>query len=297
VRIRREVGVTAARRLNEPQAWTLDLDAPTARPIDAQCIGLTTQLAPAKVLHVATTQSLFHLVQRQGFAVDQELLAAHKMIAAPDQFMTLPASTILTPDRIDAEVERGLCLADIPFHSSLQKKDVMARVQAAVLTKSSSSTLMEDVLAVTDELFTNAIYNAPYVDFASGKNPGVSRLDAVEVRHAPGKESRLILAADDQRLMVGCADPFGSLNLLRYLHRIKETYVRGPAATMNFGPGGAGLGSYIIFNAGSSLYFGVWPGVSTVLFCVMPFKLSYRKRVELPKHLHWVQRQGDHGGF
>ena len=282
--------MSAARRLNEHKPWTLELDVPPTRAIDAQCIGLTDQMAPAKLLHLVTTQSLFHAVQRQGFAFDQELLAAQRMVAAPDTFLTSPVSSILSPGQHDETAERGPRLADIAFFSSNAKKDVMAQVQAAVLTRSSSATMLEDVLAMTDELYTNAIYNAPYVDFASGRNPGVSRLDAAEIRYKAGLESRLIVAADERRLLIGCVDPFGSLNLLRYLHRIKETYVRGPAATMNFGPGGAGLGSYIIFNSASSLYFGVWPGVATVLFCVLPLGISYRKRVELPKHLHWVQR-------
>jgi hypothetical protein len=99
----------------------------------------------------------------------------------------------------------------------------------------------------------------------------------------------LFLAHDESRLMVGCTDPYGSLGIARYLSKVKATYALGAAATMDFGSGGAGIGSYIIFNTGASLYIGVKPGQSTVICCVLPLGMSNRKRAALSKHLHWIQ--------
>lgn len=163
----------------------------------------------------------------------------------------------------------------------------MEGVTKPMESKGLSQTLIEDVVCVADELFTNAVYNAPFVDKRTHLNPGISRSE-MEIHLEADKPVRLFLAHDESRMVLGCKDPFGTLNLVKYFNTIKATYLRGPAATMNFGPGGAGLGSYLIFNAGSSLYFGVSPGNVTIICCVIPLGMSYRKRAEMPKHLHWI---------
>ena len=285
--------MSGAPKLAQPQPWQLDLDVAALNPgaqlgIDRQCVGVADCLAPERALHLATTANLMHVVQRQGHCFNEEMRSAENLIATPDAFREFPLCSILHPGHASPALERVPLLADIHFNSSINKRDVMSSITVS-LQNQHSQTMIEDVLAVTDELFTNAIYNAPFVDFGSGLNPGVSRQDQTEIKYGGDKFARMILATDGTRLVIGCEDPFGSLNLPRYLHRIKETYVRGPAATMNFGPGGAGLGSYIIYNAGASLYFGVWPGTATVIFCVIPLGMSYRKRAQLPKHLHWIQ--------
>lgn len=285
--------MSGAPKLIQPQPWHLDLDVAALNPgaplgIDSQCVGIADALAPERTLHFAVTANLTHVVQRQGHCFAEEMRAAENLVAAPASFREFPLCSILHPGHASPALERVPLLSEINFSSSAHKRDVMASV-TSTLQDRHSQTMVEDLLAVTDELFTNAIYNAPFVDLGSGANPGVSRQDQNEIKYTGDKSSRMVLAADGTRLVIGCEDPFGSLNLPRYLHRIKETYVRGPAATMTFGPGGAGLGSYIIFNAGASLYFGVWPGIATVIYCVIPLGMSYRKRTLLPKHLHWIQ--------
>ena len=223
--------MSAARRLTADTPWTLDLDSGLSRPIDDACVGVATQLDHDRLLHLAVTQSLRHVVQKNGFTFDRELIAAQGLITAPELLRDHPVCAILAPDDISVERAQAATLVDLPFFSSRQKREVMAGVGDTLSARYASRTLIEDVLSVTDELFTNAIYNAPFVDLKTGANPGISRVDPAEIRYPADLAARLIVAADDTRLIVGCADPFGSLNLRRYLHRIKETYVRGAAAT------------------------------------------------------------------
>ncbi|MBX3020761.1 MAG: hypothetical protein KF799_03730 [Bdellovibrionales bacterium] len=281
--------MTSARKLNPSPSWTLDLKNPKGSKVDAQCIGLGDGLQPEQVIDHALTLGLQHVLQEKGFEFEKEMRSANVLIQSPESFRNFPIASILAPEDLSRVSEEALTEVDERFHSSGEKRGILEAVTKSMESKGLSQTMVEDVLSVADELFTNAVFNAPFVDMKTQVNPGVNRHDT-EVRFEGDKYGRLFLAHDESRLVIGVEDPFGSLNLRRYMSKIKDTYLRGPGATMNFGPGGAGLGSYIIFNAGSSLYFGVWPGSATILCCVIPLGMSYRKRVQLPKHLHWIQR-------
>jgi hypothetical protein len=281
--------VSVASKAVKSAAWYQDVNEEWNSPVDPACVGVSENLAPENLLHLATDLGFMHLCQKQGHAYEKEVEAAKALIGAEESYLEFPASVVLSPEKMSAVTERGLICMDRQFNSSQQKREVLEELTKVAQSKGLSQTVIDDALAVADEMFTNAIYNAPFVDPQTTKNPGINR-QCEEVTLSGGKFGRLFLANDEQRLLIGCSDPYGSLDLKRYLNKIKATYVRGPAATMNFGPGGAGIGSYIIFNAGASLYFGVWPGHATVLCCVIPLGISNRKRMQLPKHLHWIQR-------
>ena len=251
------------------------------------CVAIAESLAPAVVLKQVLSNGFWHVCQRGGFEYDKEVRSAEALLRDGTLFRRFPVAAILSPELIDAEAEKSALLCESVFDNSGQKREALDVIVNAMNGKGFSKTLCEDATSVADELFTNAIFNAPFVDTKTHLNPGVSRHN-FEVKLAAGKSGRIFLAADDTRLVVGCEDPFGSLGLARYLAKIKATYDHGAAATMNFGPGGAGLGSYIIFNTGCSFYAGVWPGERTVLCCVMPLGLSNRKRTLLPKNIHLV---------
>ncbi len=281
--------MTAARKLSPIPAWHQEVSEETNSPVDSSCIGLAGNIEPEVAIQLATEFGYRHLCQREGHEFDKEMRAAQALINNEDKFLTYPISSILSPDETTEASEARLTSLSMKFNCSSQKRKVLDGLIKTSQGQSFSQTITDDIVAVADEMFTNAIYNAPFVDINTQKNPGVSRLEP-NVKLPPGKFASIFLAHDQSRIVIGCMDPFGSLDLKRYLNKINATYSRGPAAAINFGPGGAGIGSYIIFNAGSSLYFGVWPGAATIITCVIPLGLSNRKRIQLPKHLHWIQR-------
>lgn len=271
-----------------PKGWHLDLGQGLDRAVDGQCIGISNDLPAEQVLSLAAQYNLHHICQRSGQHFDQEVNSAHCLVETPESYLTFPVSTILSPQNLNATQERSYIIADESFNCSSQKQTVLKQVVKALVQKGFSQILIDDVNSVVDELFTNAIFNAPFVNQTTQKNPGVSRF-SMEITLARDKHVRLFVAHDKDRLLIGCHDPFGSLDLQTHIKKIKTTYENGPAGTMNYGTGGAGIGSYIIFNAGTSLYFGVWPGHATILTCIVPLGMSNRQRQQLPKHFHWIQ--------
>jgi len=278
----------SARKLNQQLAEQVEVNEQSKDRVAPYCIGLANGLPPEQVLRLATELGYTHVVQKNGLEYKKELLATETLVNRPAGFFEFPVASIFDPTDLSRETEKKVIVSDALFHSSTQKRDVLEGFITAMGSQGMSQTLVEDITSVADEMFTNAIFNAPFVDKDTHKNPGISRQE-LEVNLDKSKPGRMILAHDETRVMVACEDPYGSLNLNGYLMKIKATYDRGAAATMNFGSGGAGLGSYIIFNTSASLFVGVKSGRATIIACLLPLGLSNKKRSVLPKHLHWIQ--------
>ncbi len=251
-------------------------------------IAVGSSLEPATLVDQYLRYGYSHICQQDGHEFARELRSSELMIKDKSAFKNFPIASILTPDDLGKTSEEALTLVDFEFSSSTQKREALVEVGSGLDSIGLSKTLAEDIIGVADEMFTNAIYNAPFVDGKTHVNPGVSRHN-FEIRLEKGKHGRLLLAHDESRLVIGCEDRYGSLSLRKYVSKIKATLDHGAAATMNFGSGGAGLGSYIIFNSGCSLYVGVWPGEATIFCCVIPLGMSNRKRIQLAKNLHLIQ--------
>lgn len=281
-----------ARKKKNPQslssAWTLNLQAEGARSVDRACVGVADAMASEQILSLATDFGLTQICQTKGFEFDREYEAAQKLVVSPASFFQFPLASVMRPNLINSKSEAELTILNEEFDSSTQKRSVLAGLVKYMELKSLSKTVVEDAVSVADEFFTNAIFNAPFVDANTHHNPGMSRQDA-SVQYANGKTARIFIGADKAKIVIGCQDPFGSLGVSAFLKSVRRAYVKGPGASINFGPGGAGIGSYIIFHTACSLFVGVQPGRTTVFCCVIPLGLSYRKRLELPKHLHWIQ--------
>jgi|GEM_PF-2845553 len=281
--------MNGARKLNpKPSPEQREVDSQTKDRVAPHCIGLAEGLPPEQVLRLATELDYTHVIQKNGLEYPKELITTEILIEQPSSFFEYPVASIFKPSDLSPAGEKDHTLADTRFTSSTQKRSVLELFGKAMESKGLQQTLIEDITLVADEMFTNAVFNAPFVDKVTRENLNVNRVEA-EVNFDPAKPGRMRMAADETRIMVACEDPYGSLNLNGYLSKIKATYDRGAAATMNFGSGGAGIGSYIIFNTSASLFVGVKQGRATVVACLLPLGLSNRKRALLPKHLHWIQ--------
>jgi hypothetical protein len=266
----------------------IDVNEQSKDRVAPHCIGLADGLPPEQVLRLATELGYTHVIQKNGLEYGKELQTTEVLVENPAGFFDFPVASIFNPTDLSPSGDKRALLADAYFTSSGQKRELLDGFIKSMESRSLSRTLIEDISLVSDEMFTNAVFNAPFVDSKTSKNANVSRQN-LEVNFAPDKPGRMRMAADETRIMVACEDPYGSLNLNGYLSKIKATYDRGAAATMNFGSGGAGIGSYIIFNTGASLFVGVKQGRATIIACLLPLGLSNRKRALLPKHLHWIQ--------
>lgn len=246
---------------------------------------VTPDYAPTEILNVAIDKGYTQIVQSGSAHFETEMACSAKLLLEPQRLLRMPVSAILDPHNYGSKSEAGLTLLHQTFSVAREKSDLLKKVEETLAEKIKSTALKADIVTVADELLTNAIFNAPFVDLQNSQ-PGESRENS-GVTMTEGKMGDFFVGADSERIVIGCRDPYGSLNTKKLLERIRNCYLRSVAATMNMdGRGGAGIGSFMVFNASSSYYVAIDRMKSTVVCAVLPLKGSGRSRQEAPKNLH-----------
>lgn len=148
--------------------------------------------------------------------------------------------------------------------------------------KIGSQSVLEASEAVTEELYMNAVIDAPREAYRLGLRE--------KAEYLQGEASELEMYLNSNRLVIAVRDPFGALNSMKFIERMNEVYQRGAGQAMNRGPdGGAGLGCVILFENSVSLYLGVVKGQTTLVACVVPIGKSNRQRALMKKSLHRIE--------
>jgi len=245
----------------------LDIASPDAVPADAaDAIGVASALSPAQVIEVVHGSSLRHVVQSDGLRFEAECRAAEKMIHDPRYFLQNPLETIFGP----------AFKALKPFHTAVdaaaKKAAPLAELSKYIAGLDESESVSDGASMVADELYTNASKNAWPADRGLFQGPAA---------HPGGIE--LFAAADQEVLAIGCRDSFGLLDLRTLIERIKTCYEQGIANAIRWGDGGAGIGSFMVFDACVSYYAAVDPGRTTMVCIVLPLS---RRTGETPKNIH-----------
>jgi hypothetical protein len=239
---------------------------------------------------MAMAHGALHICQSGNPYFEKDLNTSAMLLNDEAAFSHYPAASILCPHEANSQKEASLILMNYIFDRVSQKQDLLTKLESTLAGTSASSSIRADILLIADELSTNAIFNAPFVDL-DNTNPGASREDQGVKMH-DGRSARFFIAADSERFVVGCCDPYGTLNLNKMLGRIKDCYDSGVSANIRMaGSGGAGIGSFMVFNSAASYYVDVAVGKHTMVCCTLPIKMSNRARQEMPKNLHFIKKK------
>ncbi len=243
-------------------------------------------IAPATILSLALKQEFYHILQTENPFFNSDEKTAKLMLESPQRFFEFPLSSILNADQASAVQEETLSHFKIHFSQHKEKEIVSQALNSYLNTLNISSSLFDQINLVFDELFTNAVYNAPFAHLPKELKVQ-SRNDNV-IEMPQGLSAKIGIGVVDNQLVLFCHDPFGSLSLPEFIQRIRDCYDRGMAEMMNMGRGGAGIGSHMVFAASTSFFAAVDPGVQTIIACSFPLKMSNKKRLELPKNVHFL---------
>lgn len=258
-------------------------------PVDsAKTIVTGDGLSMGEILDLNIDRKANHICQINGGSFESEVGTSALMLKTPQLFLDYPIGAILSPDNVTAETNRELTKLHICFRRTTEKLPSLEHFRELLTQSGRTESLIADAVLVADELFTNAIFNAPFVDLQTGHNPGIDRTDET-VAIGKGYTGELLAGFDDDRLVIACRDPYGSLNVNQLLVRIRDCCMKGISANMRIGSGGAGIGSFMVFNASSSFYVGVQGGKCTVVAAAIHWKWNTRKRSEAAKNLHCFQ--------
>jgi hypothetical protein len=238
------------------------------------------------VLSLCVQNGVKHVVQKSSQNSHIEIHFSSLMVNEPGRFFQFPLSCILGALAPSDESEAQMTGVSFLVEKLQERREILASVESYLSVFTSSPALVNDILCVIDETLTNAVYNAP---FAGGMITTPSR-EVLDFPIDPLKKPMIFVGQDRERIVVGCRDSYGSLNVESLINRIKSCYENQVADMINFGEGGAGIGSFLMFNSCASMYVGVDAGVSTTICFSFPLKLSAAHRSEMPKNIHVIHR-------
>lgn len=238
------------------------------------------------VLSLCAENGVKHVVQKSNISSATEIGFSSEMIQSPTSFFQYPLSCIFGQSSPDLQTEKRLARICTSVEQFSDRKAIISNFEKLVKSLTPSPALLNDVLLVVDETLSNAIYNAPFT-VGTKKSPS-NKNDDVTID--PRKKPLIFAGHDSERIVVGCRDSYGSLNIPELIRRIKGCYENNVGEMINFGEGGAGIGSFLMFNSCASMYIGVDSGYSTTIACSFPFNLSASKRSEMPKNIHLIQK-------
>jgi hypothetical protein len=119
------------------------------------------------VLQICSPSGISHVVQKSNLKLDCETRLTRVMLESPMDFVNFPLSSILSDSAPTWESENNLRHIQIEFDSAAMKESALEQLQEYAKRFSNPPSVVCDMTVAADELITNAIYDAPYVDFGN----------------------------------------------------------------------------------------------------------------------------------
>ncbi|MEK7355834.1 MAG: hypothetical protein AAB250_05265, partial [Bdellovibrionota bacterium] len=156
-----------------------------------------------------------------------------------------------------------------------RKSNTIDQFDAYLKALSGVRPIRDEAMMIADELYTNGA--------KIGFDP--SRLSKGAVLVRPGIVE-FFARSDGMRLVLGVRDSYGLLKFEQVLSRIAKCFEEGMAGSIKQGEGGAGIGSFMVFNACISYYAGVERGKRSVVCVSLPVGIGRREGNAIPKNIH-----------
>lgn len=247
-----------------------DLDKSNSKGV----IGLAASLKPEQIIQLVHETGVCHVVQKSGLEFDKEMAAAKRLIQSPQDFFDSPLDVILGESSSESAAR-----ADFSVQSTAdEKKGKTLRLFEGFLKGvRGTSAIVDQALMAADELYTNASKNA----WSESHKLFVGKPER-------GGSLEFFARADGRRLAFGCRDSFGEIDIFALVARIHGCFQKGVAGSIHHGAGGAGIGSYMVFNSALGYYVGVEKGKQSIVCVTLPLGVGNREQTELPKNIHLV---------
>ncbi len=262
---------------------TLLTDESPTLPED--CISIRKGDSPDKLVHYMTKTGVWNTIQDESeFFKDRLFLSAH-LIQNPNLFFVKPTKEILAPTEDLIPGEKLISERRWKFRSSVQKHEVINDIKSYLMKIPGAKGVAETALIIAEELYTNALFNAPFGDL----NSTLDRSTLVVLD--PEMAVEIIVGSTENRLFVGCIDSFGTLSCENLLERIYNGFNAGFNKSVNMEMGGAGIGVLRMVDLASDIYAIVERDKRTLIGCGFVLKRSSKKIRQTAKTFHFQSFQ------
>jgi hypothetical protein len=254
-----------------------------------ECIGLKHAETPDIIANYMSATGVWNTVQNEPELLNKRLSISAHLIQNPKYFFEKPSEAILTPAFETASANKSE--SDLikekrwRFRSSGEKHGILNDLKLYLEEIPGARGITGTIVSITDELFTNALFNAPFGDL----NSTLDRTTLVVLD--PDMSGQIIVGHTKDRLFVGCLDVFGSLDCNHLLERIYKGFNAGFSNSMNMNKGGAGIGILRMIDLASDIYVIVEKEKKTLVGCSFLLNQSSKKTRMSSKNFHFQNYQ------
>ncbi len=240
-------------------------------------VGIGRNLSTQSFMEAFKNNQLNNIVQIANDDLIYELFIASIILKKPKLFINNPVTILNSGDT----TKKSMHVWQENFNATVHKPKVLDGINDFMAGNKSMSRLSENVMIIIDELFSNALYNAPADE---NGYPIFKAMDRHEnVKYPGNKNSRIFAIHTDKDLFIGCVDPWGSIDRDHIVSIIHNAYSTGQVTEESKG---AGLGLRMMLDRSRSLYIVSEHRERTLVCCHMRLNISLKKVENVPKQLH-----------
>jgi hypothetical protein len=228
-----------------------------------------------------------HVVQRHRADFANELLASCLMIQRPKIFSNDPIGFFLNGLNSSGEIDTSINNLIVEFTSTEDKHLVMEWLNDLLQKDKRAEQFKSIAMQVADEMISNALFNAP-VDLA-GRRLFQELPRTSTIRYpAKKKSAQLFGSFNENKLIIGCEDPFGSIRRPQVLTVLSGNYSEDMVYVRTEGPG-AGVGVRFMIDNSANFCLYCEPNKRTLFACSILLE-SFKSNFSVKKHLHMSVR-------
>ena len=228
-------------------------------------------------LEAFVDNKLSNIVQTSNDDLPYELFIASIILKKPRLFLNNPL-TILNSQDSSATAMR---VWQENFNCTEHKERVLESIHKFIGRNKSMNRLADNILIIIDELFSNALFNAPVDGDGYRIFKNMERNE--KVRFPGNKNAKIFAVHTANDLFIGAVDPWGSVDRDGICKSLHKAYAEGK---VDEGSRGAGFGMRMMLDRSRSLYLLSEKGKRSLICCHMRLNISLKKVENVPKQLH-----------
>jgi hypothetical protein len=222
---------------------------------------ITDQVEEKQVLNLALRQEIHHVVQNSLQSLDDKVQRLNSLTEDYRKYFHSHFNILLNPEavKIFSIGPKDNRLTHIELIFKFLDIDMM-------------SSRAQPMVQVIEELIMNAQITAP-----------------LQRQNVTPKSIEIKIERKKDLIAISAIDYYGTLGVDKFLKRIENAFSVGLGQSINFGRGGAGLGSSIIYKYAESIFLGCITEQCTRVSVVMPFNKSEKIFSTIQKSIHVIK--------
>lgn len=226
------------------------------------------------------------IVQKNRADFARELLISAILIQRPQSFFEDAMGILLATAGADGTKGGGKDFS-VVFNSSRQKNQIISDFGAFLNSENPLMALKDIAIQVSEELLMNAQFSAP-IDPITLKKMYQNADRSLNVSYPAGKQGKFYACYSQERLVIACIDPFGSLSKAQLIEHLSKLFKNNLSEVKTASTGGAGIGlKYILENSGV-FYALIKKNTYSCIACAFYLK-GMKNNMSPEKHIHLIE--------